>query len=124
MSGKHYLNGVNSLQDLQQRKKVLKKEVKLSRERLSQEMEEWMDLGGRKFKKGLAATAVTGLATAGIRHLLGGGKKEDDGAQPEALYLSKVSGPLQKIRSWIPLLLPVLNAVAAFVRRRREESHP
>lgn len=121
MSAKHYLKGVNSLQDLQQRKRRLKKEVELSRERLSREFEEWLDLGSSKFKKGLAATAVTGLATAGIRHLLGGGRKEDSEVSQAGLFLSKAGGPLQKIRSWIPLLLPVFNAVAAFLRRRRDD---
>lgn len=120
MPTKDYLKDVRTLEDLQRRKKELRKEVELSRERLDQEFEDWMDLGRSKFKKGLAFTAVTGLASFGIKQLLqGGAEKQQKSGQDIMLGLAKAGGPLQKIRAWIPLLLPILNAVSALLRRKK-----
>ncbi len=119
MPTKDYLKGVKTLEDLQMRKKELRNEVELSRERLDQEVEDWMDLARSKFNKGLAFTAATGLASFGIKQLLQGGSGKGRESGQSVLSLAKAGGPLQKIRAWIPLLLPVLNAAGALLRRKK-----
>jgi len=111
MPVKDYLKDVNNLKDLQRQKVALRKEVEFSRERLSHEFEDWMEMGRHTFDQGFLHTVFGSMAKFGVRQL-----KHSIGSsfQQQGLLPDKAGGLFKKVRIWMPILIPLISAVTGF----------